>query len=127
MVDSLCMYLITQGDKTPTEQITPIVLVIDEIRWVATVRKTKSENLLLLARGHRNVNVVLIGTTQSYGDLSRDLTCSVTQHRIYRCSAGQDIRRLKADINPEVAARVKNLWKPPENSGAKEGEFVTYP
>ncbi len=126
-VDSICGYLINQGDRYPRqEQIPGVVLGADELRWYVAARHSQSAQLVLLARGHRNVNCALVGATQSYSDLPRDLTCSVTQYRIYRCSAPRDLRRMREDlaIDPN---RIRTLSKPPEGSGPREGQFIVYP
>ncbi len=126
-VDSICGYIINQGDRYPRqEQIPPVVLATDELRWYVAARHSQSGQLVLLARGHRNVNCAMVGATQSYSDLPRDLTCSVTQYRIYRCSAPRDLRRMREDlaIDPD---RIRGLKKPAEGSGPKEGECILYP
>jgi hypothetical protein len=126
-VDQICGYIINQGDRYPRqEQIPPVVLAVDEFRWLVAARASKSYQLVLLARGHRNVNCALLGTTQSYSDLPRDLTCSVTQYRIYKCSAPRDHRRFREDLGIEKE-RILSLYKPPEGQGAAEGQSIIYP
>lgn len=126
-VDSICGYIINQGEHHASPStIPPVVLGIDELRWYVAARHSQSVQLVLLARGHRNVNCAMVGATQSYSDLPRDLTCSVTQYRIYRCSAPRDLRRLREDMAIDPY-RVRNLRKPPEGKGRLEGEFIVYP
>lgn len=126
-VDAICGFIINQGDKhvSPTT-IPPIVLGIDELRWYVAARHSQSTQLVLLARGHRNVNCALVGATQSYSDLPRDLTCSVTQYRIYRCSAPRDLRRLREDLDLDPL-QVRTLGKPEEGKGPREGQFIIRP
>lgn len=126
-VDSICGYLINQGDRYPhLEQIPPVVLGIDELRWYVAARNSQSAQLVLLARGHRNVNCAMVGATQSYSDLPRDLTCSVTQYRIYKCSAPRDLRRMREDL-AILPTTIQRLRKPIEGLGAKEGEYIIHP
>lgn len=90
-----------------------LVFLIDEVRYYVGARHV-SKPLVDLARVERNAKVELAFTTQSYGDVGRELTCNVDEFVLFRHIAQQDLDAIAAKFGKETAAEVAVLpeYKP---------------
>lgn len=85
-----------------------IVFVVDEVRFYVGARYV-SDPLLELARVERNAKVPLGFTTQSYGDVGRELTCVVDDFFLFRHTATQDLEAIGKRFGDDVGEAVEFL------------------
>ncbi len=82
-----------------------VILVVDELRFFAS-NQSLSLPAVMVTRILRHLNVSIYGVSQSYGDLSRQLTSIASEIIVFRCTAPRDLERLKEDhgLSPEKIA-----------------------
>jgi DNA-binding transcriptional regulator YbjK len=85
-----------------------IIFLTDEVRFFVNARHV-SDPLVELARVERNAKVPLAFTTQSYGDVGRELTCVVDAFVLFRHTATQDLDAIAARFGKDVRDHVEFL------------------